>query len=85
MSIPDWGAIEHEYRAGKLSIRAIAGKYGVSDRGIGKKAKKLGWVYGDLQSENGSHSEVRTKQNANHCEPKKTRTKNDKSPGPEPG
>ncbi|PHI29496.1 hypothetical protein [Budvicia aquatica] len=67
----DWGAIEHEYRAGKLSIRAIAAKYGVSDTAIGKKAKKLGWAYGGLQSKKGLHSKVRTKQNANHCEPKK--------------
>lgn len=40
----DWEAIERLYRAGVLSLREIAGKYGVSDTAIRKKAKKEEWT-----------------------------------------
>ncbi|WP_163836862.1 hypothetical protein [Spartinivicinus ruber] len=39
----DWESIEKEYRAGQLSIRAIANKYNVSDTAIRKQAKKDSW------------------------------------------
>lgn len=39
----DWEAIEREYRAGQLSIKEVARRYGCSDTAIRKKAKKLGW------------------------------------------
>lgn len=40
---PDWEAIERAYRAGQLSVRAIAERYGVSDTAIRKRAKTSGW------------------------------------------
>ncbi|MBX9754804.1 MAG: hypothetical protein K2X80_08625 [Pseudomonadaceae bacterium] len=40
---PDWEAINGLYRAGLLSVRAIAEKHGISDTAIRKQAKKLGW------------------------------------------
>jgi len=40
---PDWEAIERAYRAGALSIRAIAERQGVSDTAIRKRAKAGGW------------------------------------------
>lgn len=43
MSQPDWEAIERAYRAGSLSIRAIAENQGVSHATILKRAKKEGW------------------------------------------
>jgi hypothetical protein len=39
----DWEAIEREYRAGQLSIRAIASEHGITDTAIRKKAKEFGW------------------------------------------
>lgn len=41
---PDWEAIESAYRAGSLSIRSIAEKYGITEGAIRKKAKKEGWM-----------------------------------------
>lgn len=43
MSTPDWEAIESAYRAGVLSVRELAGKYGISHQAISKRAKKDGW------------------------------------------
>lgn len=40
---PDWEAIERAYRAGALSIRAIADRHGVSDTAIRKRAKAGNW------------------------------------------
>jgi len=39
-----WDLVEVDYRAGILSLRVIGAKYGVSDAGILKKAKKEGWT-----------------------------------------
>lgn len=39
----DWASIELDYRAGTVSVRAIAKKYGVSDAGILKRAKAESW------------------------------------------
>ncbi|WP_432468264.1 hypothetical protein, partial [Enterobacter roggenkampii] len=36
-------AIESAYRAGVLSVRELAGKYGISHQAISKRAKKDGW------------------------------------------
>jgi len=41
---PDWEAIHSLYRAGLLSVRAIAEQYSISDTAIRKQAKKLGWA-----------------------------------------
>lgn len=43
MSNTDWESIEREYRAGQLSIRAIATAFGVSEGAIRKKAKASQW------------------------------------------
>lgn len=75
MTKPDWEAIESAYRAGSLSIRAIAEKHGVSDTAIRKKATLHNWqrdltekvktatklklVRTEVRNE-GSHSKVRT-------------------------
>ena len=40
---PDWERIEQNYRAGVLSIREIAGQYGITDTAIRKRAKAQGW------------------------------------------
>jgi hypothetical protein len=40
----DWEAVEHDYRAGLLSLREMAESHGVSHVMISKKAKTLGWV-----------------------------------------
>ena len=44
MSLPDWPAIEPEYRAGLLSIKDIADHHFVSDSGLRKHAKANGWT-----------------------------------------
>lgn len=41
---PDWEAIERAYRAGQLSIRAIAERHGVTEGAVRKRAKKEGWL-----------------------------------------
>lgn len=56
MAKPDWAAIEIDYRAGQLSNRALAEKYGVSDTAIRKRAKQAEWT----KSPKSSHKEVRT-------------------------
>ncbi|MEC4022179.1 hypothetical protein VSO52_05180 [Pseudomonas fulva] len=40
---PDWEAIERAFRAGSLSVRAIADVHGISHAAISKRAKKEGW------------------------------------------
>lgn len=40
---PDWEAIHSQYRAGLLSVRAIAEQHNISDTAIRSKAKKHGW------------------------------------------
>lgn len=40
---PDWEGIERAYRAGQLSIRAIADKFGSNEGTIRSRAKKHGW------------------------------------------
>lgn len=40
----DWELIEREYRAGQLSVRALAEKHGVSHPAISKRAKAGNWV-----------------------------------------
>lgn len=39
----DWEAIARDYRAGTLSIRAIAKKHGITDKAIRNKAEAEGW------------------------------------------
>ncbi len=39
----DWEAIEREYRAGQLSVREIASRYGVNASTISRRAKRYGW------------------------------------------
>ena len=41
---PDWEAIERAYRAGSLSVRAIADQNNLTDGAIRKRAKKEGWA-----------------------------------------
>ncbi|APC14566.1 hypothetical protein BLL42_02005 [Pseudomonas frederiksbergensis] len=41
---PDWEAIERAYRAGLLSLRAIADKYDTNEGTIRSRAKKHGWL-----------------------------------------
>lgn len=43
MKQPDWEAIERAYRAGSLSIRAIAEKHDTKEGTIRSRAKKHGW------------------------------------------
>jgi hypothetical protein len=40
---PDWERIEHDYRAGVLSLREIAAPFKVTEGAIRKRAKKFGW------------------------------------------
>jgi hypothetical protein len=40
---PDWEAIESQYRAGILSLRAVATQFGIAEGAIRKKAKAKGW------------------------------------------
>jgi len=42
--MPDWLAIEGEYRAGKKSVNSIAKEYGVTEGTIRARAKKGGWA-----------------------------------------
>lgn len=46
----DWAGCEGEYRAGVLSIRALAAKYGCAESAIRDRAKRYGWKR-DLLSE----------------------------------
>ncbi len=39
----DWERIEVQYRAGVMSLREIAGKHGITEGAIRKKAKAEGW------------------------------------------
>ncbi|MCF5059081.1 hypothetical protein GIW54_09815 [Pseudomonas proteolytica] len=41
---PDWEAIERSYRAGMLSVRAVAENNDVSEGAVRKRAKKEGWI-----------------------------------------
>ncbi|MDR3487080.1 MAG: hypothetical protein P4M05_19510 [Bradyrhizobium sp.] len=41
---PDWEEIEREYRAGQLSVRAIAAQHGLTEGAIRKRAKADGWA-----------------------------------------
>jgi len=41
--LPDWEAIEAEYRAGTASIREIARQHGITDKAIRKRATAGGW------------------------------------------
>lgn len=71
---PDWEAIERAFRAGALSIRTIAERFGVSDTAIRKKGKALNWsrdLSDQVRKEVRSklvRGEVRNHQGAN-CEP----------------
>lgn len=40
----DWEQVEREYRAGSLSIRAIAARHAISEGAIRARAKKEGWA-----------------------------------------
>ena len=40
----DWEAIEKEYRAGQMSLRAISNKYGPAPSSIASRATRKGWV-----------------------------------------
>lgn len=40
---PDWEAIERDYRAGVLTLRAIAAAHGITEGAIRKRAKRDGW------------------------------------------
>lgn len=44
----DWAGVEHAYRAGKLSNRAIGHEYGISEARVRQQAKALGWIKGDM-------------------------------------
>ena len=46
--IVDWEAIEREYRAGQLSVNAIAKSHGITEGAIRKKANTQGWGKRDL-------------------------------------
>lgn len=43
MSQTNWTVIEQEYRAGQLSLRAIASAHGITAPAISQKAKREGW------------------------------------------
>lgn len=43
VKIPDWIAIEADYRAGVKTLRAIADAHGITHGAINKRAKQLGW------------------------------------------
>jgi hypothetical protein len=40
---PDWERIEHDYRAGILSLREIAKDAGITEGAVRKRAKRDGW------------------------------------------
>lgn len=40
----DWQAVEHDYRAGTLSLRAMADKHGCSHSTIANCASRHGWA-----------------------------------------
>lgn len=44
MNAPDWEAIESAYRAGSLSVRAIADVHTLTEGAVRKRAKKEGWT-----------------------------------------
>lgn len=39
----DWEAVEREYRAGQVSVRALATEFGITEGAIRKRAKAEGW------------------------------------------
>lgn len=45
----DWEAIERDYRLGKLTLREMADKHGVSNGRIAQVASQKGWTRGDLK------------------------------------
>ncbi|EHM01412.1 hypothetical protein HMPREF9946_02151 [Acetobacteraceae bacterium AT-5844] len=51
----DWKAVEAEFRAGKLSLRQIARRHGISDTAIRKRAKAAGWVRSDGDQKAGAN------------------------------
>lgn len=42
-SVPDWEAIELDYRAGIKTLRQIAGEHGITHGAVNKRAKAQGW------------------------------------------
>ena len=46
----DWEAVERDYRAGTLSVRAISSGHGITEGAIRKRARRDGWQR-DLSSE----------------------------------
>jgi hypothetical protein len=40
----DWEAVEKEFRAGQLSVRAIASAHGVAESAVRKRAQRDGWA-----------------------------------------
>jgi uncharacterized protein YjcR len=40
----DWIAIEHDYRAGQLSLRDMASKHGCSHSAIANRASRHHWI-----------------------------------------
>jgi hypothetical protein len=43
---PDWAHVQADFEAGKLSVREIARRAGVSDTAVRKRAKANGWKTG---------------------------------------
>jgi len=71
---PDWEAIERAFRAGSLSVRAIAERHKISDTAIRSKAKKNGWSR-DLteqvrQAAKGKLVRTDVRADSSHCEPR---------------
>lgn len=49
--VVDWEAIEREYRAGQLSVNAIAKAHGITEGAIRKRVNTHGWGKRDLANE----------------------------------
>ena len=47
----DWSALETDYRAGKLTVRAIADKYGISVSGIYRRVRRHAWQRTKIDTE----------------------------------
>lgn len=45
----DWEAVARDYRVGKLTLREMAEKHGITAGRICQKAKELAWTRGDLK------------------------------------
>jgi hypothetical protein len=68
----DWVAIERHYRIGQKSNLQLGAEYGVDPSGIGKRAKKYGWVQDKRQEVEQTTNSLLIQAASGRCDPNST-------------